>query len=82
MIIVHIYVDDIIFDSTISCEDFAKCMSREFETSMMGKLNFFFGIQIKQTKEGIVINQAKYMKDMLKKFEMDNVKPMNTPMRS
>ena len=57
-------------------------MSREFETSMMGKLNFFFGIQIKQTKEGIVINQAKYMKDMLKKFEMDNVKPMNTPMRS
>ena len=84
MIIVQIYVDDIIFGATndLLCEDFAKSMSSEFEMSMMGELNFFLGLQIKQSKEGIFINQAKYVKEMLKKFEMEDAKPMNTPMSS
>ena len=74
MIIVQIYIDDIIFGATndILCEDFAKSMSNEFRMSMMGDLNFFLGLQIKQNKEGIFINQAKYVKEMLKKFEMED----------
>ena len=54
-----IYVDDIIFGTTNDklCEDFAKCMSNEFEMSLMGELNFFLGLQIKQGKEGIFISQ-------------------------
>jgi hypothetical protein len=49
--------------------------------SMMGKLIFFLGIQVKQTKEGIFIHQAKYMKDLMKKFNMAELKPVSTPMR-
>ena len=80
IIIVQIYVDDIIFGATndLLCEDFAKSMSSEFEMSMVGELNFFLGLPIKQSKEGIFINQAKYVKEMLKKFEMEDAKPMNT----
>ena len=50
MLIVQMYVNDIIFGATnVSlCEEFAKSMHNEFEMSMMGKLNFFFSIQIKQ----------------------------------
>ncbi|GJV25491.1 retrovirus-related pol polyprotein from transposon TNT 1-94 [Tanacetum coccineum] len=50
LIIVQIYVDDIIFGSTCQdmCDDFAKIMHDEFEMSMMGELNFFLGLQIKQ----------------------------------
>jgi hypothetical protein len=48
--------------------------------SMMGELTFFFGIQVKRTKEGIFIHQAKYMKDLLKKFNMAELKPMSTLM--
>jgi hypothetical protein len=33
--------------------------------SMMGELNFFLGLHIKQTKNGIFINQSKYIKDLL-----------------
>ncbi|XP_061367763.1 uncharacterized mitochondrial protein AtMg00810-like [Gastrolobium bilobum] len=46
----------------------------------MGELNFFFGLQIKQQKDGIFINQAKYCKKLLKKFGMDNSKAIDTPM--
>ena len=48
--------------------------------SMMGELNYFLGLQIKQVKEDIFINQAKYIKDLIKKFGMEDVKPMRTPM--
>ena len=40
------------------CEEFSKWMHSEFEMSMMGELNFFLGLQIKQLKEGTFINQA------------------------
>ncbi|KAE8659247.1 Lysophosphatidyl acyltransferase 2, putative isoform 1 [Hibiscus syriacus] len=54
----------------------------EFEMSMMGELSFFLGLQIKQRKDGIFINQAKYVKDMLKKFGLENGKPHDNPMSS
>ncbi|GKA82123.1 retrovirus-related pol polyprotein from transposon TNT 1-94 [Tanacetum coccineum] len=82
LIIVQIYVDDIIFGSTCQelCDDFAKIMHDEFEMSMMGELNFFLGLQIKQLEDGIFFNQSKYIKEMLKKFGLEDSKPMKTPM--
>ncbi|RVW94322.1 hypothetical protein CK203_037932 [Vitis vinifera] len=57
-------------------------MHNEFEMSMMGELNFFLGLQIKQLKEGTFINQAKYIRDLLKRFNMEETKIMKTPMSS
>ncbi|GJZ64702.1 retrovirus-related pol polyprotein from transposon TNT 1-94 [Tanacetum coccineum] len=67
LLIVQIYVDDIIFDSTCQemCDKFAKIMHDEFEISMMGELNFFLGLQIKQMENAIFFNQSKYIKEML-----------------
>jgi hypothetical protein len=78
----QIYVDDIIFGSTNQewCEYFSRIMAKRFEMSMMGELKFFLGFQIKQLKEGTFIYQTKHMKDMLKKFDMENAKPIKTPM--
>jgi hypothetical protein len=82
LFICQIYVDDIIFGSTNLnvCKDFSELMTREFEMSMIGELNFFLGFQIKQLKEGTFIHQEKYTNDILKKFKMDDCKPINTPM--
>jgi hypothetical protein len=55
-------------------------MSKEFKMSMMRELQFFLGLQIKQAKEGTFVHQAKYTKDILKKFKMDDSKPLSTPM--
>ncbi|RVW85800.1 hypothetical protein CK203_055425 [Vitis vinifera] len=57
-------------------------MHSEFEMSMMGELNFFLGLQIKQLKEGTFINQEKYIRDLPKRFNIEESKTMKTPMSS
>jgi hypothetical protein len=49
LFISQIYVDDIIFGSTnkLTCEEFSRIMIQKFEMSMMGKLKYFLGFQIK-----------------------------------
>ncbi|KAJ9535780.1 hypothetical protein OSB04_un001068 [Centaurea solstitialis] len=82
IMLVQIYVDDIIFGSTCPnfCDTFSKLMMTRYEMSMMGELNFFLGLQVKQLSAGIFINQAKYIKDILKKYNLENAKIMKTPM--
>ena len=47
---------------------------------MMGELTFFLGLQVKKNKDGIFINQAKYIKNILKKFGFEDVREISTPM--
>jgi hypothetical protein len=54
----------------------------EFQIFMMGELTFFLGIQVKQTKQGTFVHQGKYTKDLMKKFNMMELKPVSTPMSS
>ncbi|WVZ94220.1 hypothetical protein U9M48_040141 [Paspalum notatum var. saurae] len=81
LFICQIYVDDIIFGCTNEklSHEFGDMMSREFEMSMIGELNFFLGFQIKQVKGGIFIHQEKYCRDLLKKFKMGDCNPISTP---
>jgi len=82
LFVLQIYVDDIIFGSTNQefHEEFGNMMGNEFEMSMIGDLSYFLGLQIKQLKNGTFVSQGKYIKDMLKKFGMDNAKSISTPM--
>ena len=82
ILLVQIYVDDIIFGSTNEklCKQFSELMQKEFEMSMMGELKFFLGLQIHQGQNGIFISQRKYTHELLKKFKMDESKPVATPM--
>ena len=75
---VQVYVDDIIFGATneMLCEDFSKLMQTEFKISMIGELKFFLGLQIKQTPQAIYIHPTKYVKELLKKFNMSDAKEM------
>jgi hypothetical protein len=57
-------------------------MESEFQMSMMVELTFFLGIQVKQTKQGTFVHQSKYTKDLMKKFNMVELKPVSTPMSS
>ena len=70
ILLVQIYVNDIIFGSTNDSlgKEFSHDLQSEFEMSMMGELNFFLGLQIKQTKEGIFVNQSKYCKELIQRF--------------
>jgi hypothetical protein len=47
-------------------------MHNEFEMSLLGELSFFMGLQIRQRNQGIFIYQTKYIKEMQKRFEMED----------
>jgi hypothetical protein len=83
-LLVQIYVDDIIFggSSHTLLSRFQEMVESEFQMSVMGELTFFLGIQVKQTKQDNFMHQAKYTKDLMKKFSMAELKPVSTPMSS
>ena len=47
---------------------------------MMGELSYFLGLQVKQTDDGIFINQSKYTRNLLKRFNMLDSSSASTPM--
>ena len=77
-------MDDIAFGSTINhlAHEFSEEMKREFKLSMVGELNYFLGLQVKQRKDGIFISQEKYAKNLVKRFGLDSKKHTSTPMSS
>lgn len=48
--------------------------------SMISELNYFLGLQVKQTSEGIFISQSKYVKDLFKRFGINGKSDACTPM--
>jgi hypothetical protein len=82
MIFVQVYVDDIIFGFTNEnlCKRFAKLMQSRYEMSMMGELSFFLGLQVSQKEDGIFICQSKYVRDLLRKYKLEDSSPAKTPM--
>ena len=50
--------------------------------SMVGELNYFLGLQVKQRKDGIFISQEKYAKNLIKRFGLDSKKHTSTLMSS
>ena len=55
-------------------------MKKMFEMSMVGELTYFLGLQVKQTDFGIYINQAKYARNLIKRFELEKAAHARTPM--
>jgi len=55
-------------------------MSKELEINLAGQLNFFLQWQIKKYEEGIFINELKYTKELLKKFNISSYKPIKSLM--
>nr|GEV74878.1 retrovirus-related Pol polyprotein from transposon TNT 1-94 [Tanacetum cinerariifolium] len=82
LILVHIYVDDIIFAASTPelCDKFAKITCLKFKMSMMGKILFFLGVQISQSPRGIFINQSKYALESLKKYGFESCDLVDAPM--
>ena len=81
-VVAQIYVDDIVFGTTNNslAHYFIDEMKAMFEMSMVGELTYFLGLQVKQTDSGIYINQAKYARNLVKRFGLNNAAHAKTPM--
>nr|GEX80158.1 retrovirus-related Pol polyprotein from transposon TNT 1-94 [Tanacetum cinerariifolium] len=82
ILVVQVYVDDIIFDSTHPryIQLFSNLMKSQFEMSMMGEMTFFLSLQFNQSPCGIFINHSNYVLEILKKYGMESCDPVGTSM--
>ena len=82
VLFICLYVDDLIFigNNPNLFEDFKESMSREFDMTDMGLMSYYLGMEVKQTENGIFVSQESYTKEVLKKFNMLDCNPVNTPM--
>ncbi|XP_068344146.1 uncharacterized mitochondrial protein AtMg00810-like [Pyrus communis] len=62
------------FTSDSFVKQFIDMITSEFEMSLVGELNYFFGLQVKQENDGIFISQTKYGKNLEKKFSLEGSK--------
>ncbi|XP_045809810.1 uncharacterized mitochondrial protein AtMg00810-like [Trifolium pratense] len=81
VIIVSLYVDDLIFTGNDQelFEKFKTSMEKNFAMTDLGKMRFFLGVEVKQTKEGIFMFQQKYASEILKRFKMENCNSVCNP---
>jgi hypothetical protein len=57
-------------------------MQNEFEMSLLGEISFLLGLQIHQRNQRIFISKTKYIREMIKRFGMEDCKPVITPMQT
>uniref|UniRef100_A0A6N2K750 Integrase catalytic domain-containing protein n=1 Tax=Salix viminalis TaxID=40686 RepID=A0A6N2K750_SALVM len=81
-IIVSIYVDDIVYtgSSDALMKEFKKEMMQRYEMTDLGLLHHFLGMGVLQTSQGIFIHQSKYAQSLLKKFGLEDCKPVSIPL--
>jgi hypothetical protein len=79
-----VYVDDLI----LVCNDQKKLLqikeelSQKFEMKDLKELHFFLGVEVERNPDErlLRINQIKYLKEILKRFRMEDCKPIGVPL--
>ena len=81
VIFVLVYVDDIIVASSSSDATTAllKDLEADFALKDLGDLHFFLGIEVWRNATGLVMSQCRYAIDVLKRANMWNCNPVDTP---
>ncbi|CAM8898881.1 unnamed protein product [Rhodiola kirilowii] len=74
LLIVSLYVDDLIItgDKLNMIEEFKTTMKREFDTTDLGQMQYFIGVEVIQEESGTYISQRKYAQEILKRFNMED----------
>ena len=86
MFFIAVYVDDIVLagKSNKQIAEVKQTLAKQFQVKDMGELHYFLGVKVVQDKEsgGVCIGQPVYAANILQKFGMEHVKPVNTPVDS
>jgi hypothetical protein len=82
-VILLLYVDDLFLTGEEKfITECKKRLALEFEMKDLGLMHYFLGLEVWQSPERIFLNQGKYAVEILKRFDMLECKPMNTPMET
>jgi hypothetical protein len=80
-LILTLYVDDLFItgaeDLIVECK---LGLASEFEMSDIELMHYFLGMEVWQEEGRIFLGQGKYAADILSRFQMEDYRPMSTPM--
>ncbi|KAH9704751.1 hypothetical protein KPL70_011593 [Citrus sinensis] len=81
IVILIVYVDDIVLtgDDYDELAKLKKKLAEEFEIKDLEALKYFLGMEFARSREGIFVNQKKYVIELLTKTGMLGCKPAETP---
>ncbi|KAI4351259.1 hypothetical protein L6164_005635 [Bauhinia variegata] len=75
-----VYVDDLLLTGNSSklLHDFQSALSLRFSLKDLGFPSYFLGMEVLPTKFGLILNQHKYLRDLLHRFDMVGSKALQT----
>lgn len=78
-----LFVDDILLMGN-KCEinKISSLLKEEFNAKDMGKVSNYLGIEIRKTENTLKLSQKKFIKNILKKYNMLDCKELKTPMEN
>ncbi|KAL5540377.1 hypothetical protein UlMin_045222 [Ulmus minor] len=81
VMVLLVYVDDITVtgDDERESQFFRKSLAKEFEIKELGRLKYFLGIDVTNSRLGRLISQQKYITDLLKEKGKLACRPASTP---
>lgn len=77
-----LYVDDLViatFD-TNTMTNFKNYLKKTFKMVDLKEINIFLGIKVSRNKNEIILDQSNYLQSVLTKFNMNDSKPVDTPL--
>jgi Reverse transcriptase (RNA-dependent DNA polymerase) len=79
VLFIALYVDDLIFmgNNDEMIEEFKGTMTRKFEMTDLGLMEFFLGLEVREVETGIFVSRDTYAKEILKKYKMTNYNPVS-----
>ncbi|XP_019414584.1 PREDICTED: uncharacterized protein LOC109326349 [Lupinus angustifolius] len=77
-----VYVDDLLLKDSNNnfLQNFMAKLSLKFSLKYLGFPYYFLGIELIPTKQGLLLTQHGYIRDLLDKFNMAGAKPTYTPL--
>ena len=76
------YVDDIILtgNSDALVSQFVEYLTQRFSLKDLGSLFYFLGVEVVSHRLGILLSQRRYIQDLLKRTNIEDAKPVLTPL--
>lgn len=86
LLVVILYVDDLIIlsNTMVKLDWLKKKLEKEFEMSDLGELHYCLGVEFTRNRvsKTITLSQSKYIEEVLKRFNMQDCKPIGTPLEA
>uniref|UniRef100_A0A3Q7GZU5 Reverse transcriptase Ty1/copia-type domain-containing protein n=1 Tax=Solanum lycopersicum TaxID=4081 RepID=A0A3Q7GZU5_SOLLC len=84
MVIVLIYVDDLLItgDNELLIREAKEALHQKFKLKDLGELKYFLGIEVLRSKTGVILNQRKYILELISDTGLSGAKPVNTPLET